>query len=348
MNEEMDLESDFEENESFNKGPLTDEMGSYLGDIGNYKVLTFQEEQELFREIELGNYAVCGLAVKINVDENEVKLALQSLVNDRNEYPDLIAQIKTPDNLDLYRIAYQGELARKTVFERNLKLVVHIAKKYSHRGMELLDLIQEGNLGLIKAVEKFDYQRGNKFSTYATYWITQAISRGILDKGKSIRIPVHVNEQIAKLKKVRRQVSEKLGKDISEKELAEHLEENWTENKIKDLDKISQNVISLDFPVGEERDSLYGDFLSDEDQISQLDQYQNQETIYMVRKNINSLNKKEAEVIRMRFGIEHERIYTLDEVGKHFNVTRERVRQIEKKAIRKLKLQFHKDGLDQI
>lgn len=235
------------------------------------------------------------------------------------------------------KLVADGNAAKDELITANLRLVVAIAKKYTGRGMLFLDLIQEGNMGLIKAVDKFDYRKGFKFSTYATWWIRQAITRAIADQARTIRIPVHMVETINKMTRIQRQLVQELGKDPTAEQIANKMGSGMTAEKVREIQKIALDPVSLETPIGEEDDSHLGDFIEDKDALSP-DQYANNELLKdEINLVLSTLTDREEKVLRLRFGLEDGRTRTLEEVGKEFDVTRERIRQIEAKALRKLK-----------
>lgn len=299
---------------------VEDPVRMYLKEIGKVPLLSADEEIELAQNMEDGAVAT----EKINVLKGRLDGASEE------EKAEIKQEIKT-----LQRDVDKGADAKKRLAEANLRLVVSIAKIYVGRGMLFLDLIQEGNLGLIKAVEKFDYKKGYKFSTYATWWIRQAITRAIADQARTIRIPVHMVETINKLIRVSRQLLQELGREPSPEEIAKEM--NMPVERVREILKISQEPVSLETPIGEEEDSHLGDFIKDDNVPVPADAAAFTLLKEQLEEVLGTLTEREQKVLTLRFGLEDGRARTLEEVGKEFNVTRERIRQIEAKALRKLR-----------
>lgn len=299
---------------------IEDPVRMYLKEIGKVPLLTAEEEIDLARKMEAGAVA----REKIALLEKRLGGADEK---EKAELEEEIASLKG----DLE----SGDEAKKRLAEANLRLVVSIAKRYVGRGMLFLDLIQEGNLGLIKAVEKFDYRKGYKFSTYATWWIRQAITRAIADQARTIRIPVHMVETINKLIRVSRQLLQELGREPTPEEIAEEM--NLPVERVREILKISQEPVSLETPIGEEEDSHLGDFIQDDNVPVPADAAAFTLLKEQLVEVLGTLTEREQKVLRLRFGLDDGRARTLEEVGKEFNVTRERIRQIEAKALRKLR-----------
>jgi len=286
-----------------------DPVRMYLKEIGKVPLLTGPQEVTLAQRIEAGLHATERMEA----------------------HPDLSDEERT----SLEAVATDGEMAKKQLTEANLRLVVSIAKRYVGRGMVLLDLVQEGNLGLIRAVEKFDYTKGFKFSTYATWWIRQAITRAIADQARTIRIPVHMVETMNKVLRVQRQMLQELGREPSVDEVAAKVE--LTPDRVRDIQRISLEPVSLETPVGEEDDSSLGDFVEDPTAIAPATAAARALLTEAIEEALEELNDRERAVVRLRFGLDDGQVRTLEEVGKEFGVTRERIRQIESKTLAKLR-----------
>ena len=312
----MEEEELVDPNTLVNSFSIDDPVRMYLKEIGKVALLTPEEEVNLAQAMSAGN-------------EAEEKLA--ELRRQREEGQEIDPALEAA----LRKQYRAGETAKQKLAEANLRLVVSIAKRYVGRGMLFLDLIQEGNLGLIKAVEKFDYTKGYKFSTYATWWIRQAITRAIADQARTIRIPVHMVETINKVIRVSRQLLQELGHDPSPNEIAAEM--NMPVDKVREIMKIAQEPVSLETPIGEEEDSHLGDFIPDEGASEPSEAASFTLLKEQLMDVLSTLTPREEKVLKLRFGIEDGRTRTLEEVGKEFNVTRERIRQIEAKALRKLR-----------
>ena len=307
--EEDDSKLRREEELALKASPTNDPVRMYLKEIGKVALLTAEEEVDLAKRIEAGLFAA-------------EKLSNGKKLSDRMRK-------------DLEFITRDGEVAKRKLVEANLRLVVSIAKRYVGRGMLFLDLIQEGNLGLIRAVEKFDYTKGYKFSTYATWWIRQAITRAIADQARTIRIPVHMVETINKLIRIQRQLLQDYGREPTPEEIAREMD--LTPDKVREILKVSQEPVSLETPIGEEEDSHLGDFIEDSDAVVPVDGA----SFILLQEQLDSvlhtLSDREKKVIQLRFGLTDGHPRTLEEVGKEFGVTRERIRQIESKTLSKLR-----------
>ncbi len=300
-----------------------------LGDDDDI-ILSEEDEVEIIDDVDV----LEGVST-----EDPVRMYLKEIGN--------VPLLSTEEEIELAKRVEEGdEAAKKKLTEANLRLVVSIAKKYVGRGMPFLDLIQEGNMGLMKAVDKFDYSKGYKFSTYATWWIRQAITRGIADTGRTIRVPVHMVETINKTLRMTRTLLQELGREPTPEEVADRL--NVPVSRVREVLKISRDPVSLDTPIGEEDDSHLGDFIEDDSALSPADSA----AFSMLREELNtaleSLTDRERQVVELRFGLRDGRARTLEEVGREFNVTRERIRQIEAKALRKLETSLQKQETERL
>ena len=331
---ELDLET-LEQDVPDDTG-INDPVKMYLKEIGRVQLLSADEEVELAKQME------DGLAVEAKYEELRLKLDIQQKAYDiakkkkkaTKEYATNIEQLTK--KISVYEGKVEtGRAAGQKLVSANLRLVVNIAKRYVGRGMHFLDLIQEGNLGLMKAVEKFDYRKGYKFSTYATWWIRQAITRAIADQARTIRIPVHMVETINKIIRINRQLLQELGREPSPQEIAEKMD--MPEERVREILKISQEPVSLETPIGEEEDSHLGDFIQDDNVPIPADAAAQTLLHEQLNEILRTLTDRERRVLKLRFGLEDGKQRTLEEVGREFNVTRERIRQIEAKALRKLR-----------
>ncbi|MGZ4147373.1 MAG: RNA polymerase sigma factor RpoD, partial [Actinomycetota bacterium] len=331
------------------KAPTNDPVRMYLKEIGKVPLLTAAQEVDLARRIEAGELATelqAQAELEDKVDPKRLKTAIEEVVAIRDHQLEKFGKVegigrdrtpkswkpKTREDLEdfLRRVERDGQLAKKKLIEANLRLVVSIAKRYVGRGMLFLDLIQEGNLGLIRAVEKFDHSKGFKFSTYATWWIRQAITRAIADQARTIRIPVHMVETINKLVRIQRQLLQDLGREPSPEEIGKQM--GIPAEKVREILKVSQEPVSLHTPIGEEEDSQLGDFIEDSEAVVPVDAASFILLQEQLESVLHTLSEREKKVIQLRFGLIDGHPRTLEEVGREFGVTRERIRQIESKT----------------
>ncbi|HEY7660182.1 MAG TPA: RNA polymerase sigma factor RpoD [Actinomycetota bacterium] len=336
------------------KAPTNDPVRMYLKEIGKVPLLTAAQEVDLARRIEAGEFAteLRELTEEDDrVDQKRLRRVIESVIAIRDHQVEKFGKVegigrdrlartwkpKTREDLDdfLRRVERDGQLAKRKLIEANLRLVVSIAKRYVGRGMLFLDLIQEGNLGLIRAVEKFDYSKGYKFSTYATWWIRQAITRAIADQARTIRIPVHMVETINKLVRIQRQLLQDLGREPLPEEIGRQM--GIPADKVREILKVSQEPVSLETPIGEEEDSHLGDFIEDSDAVVPVDAASFILLQEQLESVLHTLSEREKKVIQLRFGLLDGHPRTLEEVGREFGVTRERIRQIESKTLSKLR-----------
>jgi RNA polymerase primary sigma factor len=286
-----------------------DPIRLYLRDMSRTPLLSSEEEESLARRMAEGQTAADRLMVDPTIGEEE--------------------------SSQLDEVARDGAMARDHLIRANTRLVIQIAKRYRGWGIAFSDLIQEGNMGLMRAADKFDYRRGNRFSTYATWWIRQAITRALSDQGRTIRLPVHINEEVRKLRFAQETLSDRLGRQPTDEEIAGEI--GVTVSRVRWLQRVSRHTVSLEAPIGEEGDSSLGDFVIDEETVSPTDKASQALLKQEVGRLLETLKPREAEIIRLRFGFEDGRSYTLKEVGEKLGITRERVRQIESKALRRLR-----------
>ena len=336
------------------KAPTNDPVRMYLKEIGKVPLLTAAQEVDLARRIEAGEFATVLRELteeEDRVDQKRLRQVTECVVAIREHQVEKFGKVegigrdrigktykpKTREALDdfLRRVERDGQLAKRKLIEANLRLVVSIAKRYVGRGMLFLDLIQEGNLGLIRAVEKFDYSKGYKFSTYATWWIRQAITRAIADQARTIRIPVHMVETINKLVRIQRQLLQDLGREPLPEEIGRQM--GIPADKVREILKVSQEPVSLETPIGEEEDSHLGDFIEDSDAVVPVDAASFILLQEQLESVLHTLSEREKKVIQLRFGLLDGHPRTLEEVGREFGVTRERIRQIESKTLSKLR-----------
>ena len=338
------------------RAPTNDPVRMYLKEIGKVPLLTAAQEVDLAMRIESGEFAtdlITSIDGSTQADQKQFRVVVESVVRIREHQLDPEKRLRhegigrekvgrgyraktRSEMVDfLRRVERDGQLAKKRLIEANLRLVVSIAKRYVGRGMLFLDLIQEGNLGLIRAVEKFDYSKGYKFSTYATWWIRQAITRAIADQARTIRIPVHMVETINKLVRVQRQLLQDLGREPLPEEIGAQL--GVPAEKVREILKVSQEPVSLETPIGEEEDSHLGDFIEDAEAVVPIDAASFILLQEQLESVLHTLSEREKKVIQLRFGLVDGHPRTLEEVGREFGVTRERIRQIESKTLSKLR-----------
>jgi RNA polymerase primary sigma factor len=336
------------------KAPTNDPVRMYLKEIGKVPLLTAPQEVDFAKRIEAGEFATAlmdSLDQTEKVDQKQLRVIVESVVRIREHQVEKFGKVeglgretiartwkpRTRDQLDAFlrKVERDGQLAKKKLIEANLRLVVSIAKRYVGRGMLFLDLIQEGNLGLIRAVEKFDYAKGFKFSTYATWWIRQAITRAIADQARTIRIPVHMVETINKLVRIQRQLLQDLGREPLPEEIGRQM--GIHAEKVREILKVSQEPVSLETPIGEEEDSHLGDFIEDAEAVVPIDAASFILLQEQLESVLHTLSEREKKVIELRFGLLDGHPRTLEEVGREFGVTRERIRQIESKTLSKLR-----------
>ncbi len=336
------------------KAPTNDPVRMYLKEIGKVPLLTAAQEVDLARRIEAGEFATElreSIEDEGKIDTKQLRRVVESVIAIREHQIEKFGKVegigrtripktyrpKTREDLNdfLRRVERDGQLAKRKLIEANLRLVVSIAKRYVGRGMLFLDLIQEGNLGLIRAVEKFAYSKGFKFSTYATWWIRQAITRAIADQARTIRIPVHMVETINKLVRIQRQLLQDLGREPAPDEIGKQM--GIPPDKVREILKVSQEPVSLETPIGEEEDSHLGDFIEDSDAVVPVDAASFILLQEQLESVLHTLSEREKKVIQLRFGLLDGHPRTLEEVGREFGVTRERIRQIESKTLSKLR-----------
>jgi RNA polymerase primary sigma factor len=353
--EELEGPTQIPRDEELLKAPTNDPVRMYLKEIGKVPLLTAAQEVDLAMRIEAGEFATELMDIILDeadkIDQRRLRQVLDSVNRIREHQIESFGKVegigreqisrawrpRSRDDLKefLRKVERDGQLAKKKLIEANLRLVVSIAKRYVGRGMLFLDLIQEGNLGLIRAVEKFDYSKGYKFSTYATWWIRQAITRAIADQARTIRIPVHMVETINKLVRIQRQLLQDLGREPLPEEIGRQM--GIPAEKVREILKVSQEPVSLETPIGEEEDSHLGDFIEDSEAVVPIDAASFILLQEQLESVLHTLSEREKKVIQLRFGLVDGHPRTLEEVGREFGVTRERIRQIESKTLSKLR-----------